>query len=420
MSFLKKTDPIIPSSGDSHIYYNILITNRNTVSTPPKMIIYEQQRVSPFLYNPSDYLFSIIRFSLDSCSLPVFIPTMDLSEQGNITITPGEAQPTIYSVTLTYTDPTSGITISSGRSQVNWIPEIKSATLPNNSQYGLQDNSTGYYYCMSFNWWINLCNDALYTAFTELQTSASSNDISLPVNEPPFLTWNTDLQIVNITGLIGSETTGGYLTLAPGSTTYPDYSSINIFFNSAMFELFNSFPNIIYGYGTDVNINGSMISGANVQVILPYNPQNVINLSNNPFDQSTTSAYIQSSQEFCTVSLWNPVTSIVFQSLKIPVNPTQAGSPYIYDGNQVLQAGNNASIISEIVDFETSSGQYRSFINYTANVYRFIDLFGNAPLSDIDISVYWRGKDGGLFPFTLVSGGSCSIKLFFKKRNSAF
>ena len=223
MSFLKKTDPIIPSSGDSHIYYNILITNRNTVSTPPKMIIYEQQRVSPFLYNPSDYLFSIIRFSLDSCSLPVFIPTMDLSEQGNIIITTGEAQPTIYSVTLTYTDPTSGITISSGRSQVNWIPEIKSATLPNNSQYGLQDNSTGYYYCMSFNWWINLCNDALYTAFTELQTSASSNDISLPVNEPPFLTWNTDLQIVNITGLIGSETTGGYLTLAPGSTTYPDY-----------------------------------------------------------------------------------------------------------------------------------------------------------------------------------------------------
>ena len=187
-----------------------------------------------------------------------------------------------------------------------------------------------------------------------------------------------------------------------------------------MFELFNSFPNIIYGYGTDVNINGSMISGANVQVILPYNPQNVINLSNNPFDQSTTSAYIQSSQEFCTVSLWNPVTSIVFQSLKIPVNPTQAGSPYIYDGNQVLQAGNNANIISEICDFETTSGQYRSFINYTANVYRFIDLFGNAPLSDIDISVYWRGKDGGLFPFTLVSGGSCSIKLFFKKRNSAF
>ena len=110
----------------------------------------------------------------------------------------------------------------------------------------------------------------------------------------------------------------------------------------------------------------------------------------------------------------------VFQSLKIPVNPTQAGSPYIYDGNQVLQAGNNASIISEIVDFETSSGQYTSFINYTANVYRFIDLFGNSPLSDIDISVYWRGKDGGLFPFTLVSGGSCSIKLFFKKRNSAF
>ena len=429
MSFLKKTDPIMSSSGDGHIYYNILITNRNTVSTPPKMITYEQKRVSPFLYNPSDYLFSIIRFSLDSCSLPIFIPTMDLSEQGNITITPGVEQPTIYSVTLTYTDPTSGITISSGRSQVNWIPEIKSATLPNNSQYGLQDNSTGYYYCMSFNWWIMLCNNALYTAFNELKTSATSNTIFLPVDEPPFLTWNTDLQIVNISGLIGNET-GGYLTLPPGqtggnfslsgSTTNPDYSSINIFFNSAMFELFNSFPNIIYGYGTDVNINGSMISGANVQVILPYIPQNVVNLSNNPFDLSTTSAYIQSSQEFSTVSLWNPVTSIVFQSLKIPVNPTQAGSPYIYDGSQVLQAGNNAAIISEITDFESSSGQYRSFINYTANVFRYIDLFGNAPLSDIDLAVYWRSKDGGLFPFTLVSGGSCSIKLFFKKRNTLF
>ncbi len=87
MSFLKKTDPIISSNGDGHIYYNILITNKKTVSTPPKKITYEQQRVSPFLYNPSDYLFSIIRFSLDTCSLPVFIPTMDLSEQGNVNIT---------------------------------------------------------------------------------------------------------------------------------------------------------------------------------------------------------------------------------------------------------------------------------------------------------------------------------------------
>jgi hypothetical protein len=225
---------------------------------------------------------------------------------------------------------------------------------------------------------------------------------------------------VNITGLIGSETTGGYLTFPPSELITPVYSSINIFFNSAMFELFNSFPNIIYGYGADVDINGSMISGANVQVILPYNPQNVVNLSSNPFDQTNTSPYIQSSQEFSTVSLWNPVTSIVFQSLKIPVNPTQAGSPYIYDGNQVLQAGNNAAIISEITDFESSSGQYRSYVNYSASVYRFIDLFGNSPISDIDISVYWRSKSGSLFPFTLVSGGSCSIKMFFKKRTLGF
>ena len=316
MSFSHADGPttLISQTAD-HIYLDLLITNRNTSSVEPVQITYNQQRIAPFLYNPQGYLFSITRFSLDTVSLPVMIPTVDLTEQGNITITQGLPQPTIYSTTLSYTDITSGITIFSERTSINWTPEIISSPLPNNDMItSSQDLSGTYYYVMNYTYWINLCNDALARAFRSLQDAATDNLITLPVDEPPFIIWNTDLQLISLCGLIGTEDTGGYLTFVNQTlNTHTKYSSISIFFNSALYALFNSLPSIIYDYGKDVNINGVIIPGANVQIIMNYQAQNIINIAPNPFDLTTTNTYIQTFQEFSTISIWNPVVSIVFQ-----------------------------------------------------------------------------------------------------------
>ena len=70
-------------------------------------------------------------------------------------------------------------------------------------------------------------------------------------------------------------------------------------------------------------------------------------------------------------------------------------------------------LVKLFTDFQSTNGQYRSFIHYSPNIYRLIDLQGNAPISDLNLSVFWKGKDGTDHPLYLVSGASCSIKIMF-------
>ena len=102
--------------------------------------------------------------------------------------------------------------------------------------------------------------------------------------------------------------------------------------------------------------------------------------------------------------MWNPIEAIVFTSTTIPVFPEQLGSPLIFNNGNSDSSGENNNIISSITDFQSSNGQYRSFIAYSpASEYRLIDLFGNKSLSAIDVSCYFRTKYGDLVPFYLVS-----------------
>ena len=127
--------------------------------------------------------------------LPVFIPTMDLSNLGNINPIPDVPQPTIYSITLTYYDITSAKTYVSEQTYVNWVPQEKNSIPPSNTAQtanvaGFQDTNTTYYYCYNFQWFITLVNTAFTDAFISLQNVVKVDDITLPVSNAPFFTWN--------------------------------------------------------------------------------------------------------------------------------------------------------------------------------------------------------------------------------------
>ena len=418
----------------THVYFDALITNRNTTNTEPIDLAYYQQRTTAFLSCPEDYFFSIIRFSLDTPSLPIFIPSIDLTNTGNFNITPTVKQPTIYTITLTYTDATTKVKYTSNQCAVNWIPEMQNYNfLPNNTAQS-QDTKTNYYFCYSFQWWILLCNNAFKDAFNSLKAVVAIDNIILPVSNPPFFVWNISEGLAVLNADVGiSGTTdapgGGFLTIAtdygnysltadPNDPTPDNYSQISIFFNSAMYQLFNSFPSIINGYGPIVSVNNFDIPGGNVQIpCFTYGGITVQTLPINPLDLSTTSNFAQISQEYTTVPMLNPIESIVFTSTTIPISPEQSGSPLIYDETQNISSSKNNMIISSITDFQSTNAQYRSYISYQASIYRFIDLFGNKALSAVDLTCYYRLKSGQLMPFKLVSGASCSLKYLFRKRN---
>jgi hypothetical protein len=53
-----------------NIYLDIQISNINNENTAPIILNYNQTRDTPILKNPSDYELSIVRFSLQTTSLP--------------------------------------------------------------------------------------------------------------------------------------------------------------------------------------------------------------------------------------------------------------------------------------------------------------------------------------------------------------
>jgi hypothetical protein len=48
--------------------------------------------------------------------------------------------------------------------------------------------------------------------------------------------------------------------------------------------------------------------------------------------------------------------------------------------------------------------------------YRLIDLQSNAPINNIEISVFWRDQYGILHPFVLEPGCFSSLKILFRKK----
>ena len=71
------------ADADTHTYYDISIFNNDTSGDMPVNLKFTEQRSGGALVdNPSDYYLSIVRFEIDSPSLPVFIPQRRLGSVG--------------------------------------------------------------------------------------------------------------------------------------------------------------------------------------------------------------------------------------------------------------------------------------------------------------------------------------------------
>jgi hypothetical protein len=171
--------------------------------------------------------------------------------------------------------------------------------------------------------------------------------------------------------------------------------------------------------GTNYGTQGVTL-GRNFQIVVGnFNGAQTIYL---PTSAPVGSQYVATTvfQEYSTVASWTPVSSIVFTSATLPIVPNQLSAPLIYADGGVVYAndGNNANFAQIISDFVADNGVYKPSLLYTPTQLRLIDLFGNGPISQIDISVFWKSKLGEFFPLQLNSGGACSIKILFTKKGS--
>jgi len=383
------------STNPDQVYFDLTVTNFESTTTVPPVFYFNESRTMPFIENPEDYFLSIVRFTVETTTLP----TQIVSIQPNQT----DVDATIYSVTLEY----NGTAV---QTFIKWKPQDVAAIKPLAPAFtsnGLQNNDTGYYFAYSYTWFIDLVNEALSTCFGDLQT-ALLPATPLATTFPPSLQWDT----TSNRAILNADV--AFYNTAPN----PESASIcRIFFNAPLFTYFSSLPSKYYGYT-------GVTQGRNFQPLI--NNTNSLNLQTiSPFPvpvlpQPTTYRSMSLYQEVSTIANWTPITSIVFLSATLPIVPNQVSTPLIFNNaQQVSLGGNNAAVANIVTDLVVETGEYRPNLVYIPSAqYRLLTLRGNQPLKNLDLEIAWRTKSGNLVPFRLGSGQTVTMKIAFLKKDS--
>ena len=386
-------------SSPDRSYYDITITNLNTGTESAPVATFSETRQIPFVYDPEQYFLCIERFTLDTPTLPVFTPT----------IQPASSNPnlTIYSTTMEYTYKNgdgSTTVYSSGETFLIYSPQDLKASVPappSATANQLQNNSTGYYYIYNYQYWISLVNTCLATCYQALVNVLATSGKTLGDSSfTPFLTFDpsTSLATLNVPESL----------FQTGATNY-----MNLYFNASLFQLFSSFPILILP-------SAISIAGRYQIVTTNFGQTYTTTLTFPTGDPDTPEALIsaiQVTQEYCTIALWTPITSIVFCSSSLPIVPNNLSSPLLFYSGIPYSNNSSNNVAPIITDFVSDNGIYKPNIVYHPSAeYRLCEMHGNTPLYRVDIAMYWKDRQGELQPFRLSSGSSATIKILFIKK----
>lgn len=359
----------IDSSQPFHIYYDInMINNDVSGQQNPAPIIFNESRTNPYIASPENYFASVIRFSLQTPSLPVFIPMVELGQS--------DVNKTIYKVFLEFNGVKYEQVVMYQPSNLSLPPPMIPLTA--------QDISSRYYYVYTIQSWIDMVNKALLDCFNQIP--------SPPVgSKAPVFQFNVQ------TSLLELYTTIDYDNLTNGS--------ISLYMNNSLYTLFDSFPKTI-------------------EQILNTGPYyNKFKIRDTEFNQVNLGNYkLLTKQETTTIGLLNPIKSIVFKAGMLPLSNELLAPPKLFGVNSTLFSnGNNSNISPILTDFQVAVSNlntYKESIEYVpSGEYRLIDMFGNSPLGSLELSVFWQDSFGGLHILELQSGCSCTIKIMFRRKD---
>jgi hypothetical protein len=296
----------------------------------------------------------------------------------------------VYSITLKKNTATStdGVYSSSDVSQqyIQWTPQditISEPKSPVKNSNGLQDNSTGYYNCYQYAFFLKLINNAFELA-----------SVDLGISNAPTILFDSASNL-----FVLSAPKDNYDT---SLTTYWE-----IYMNKSLYQLFSSFPAI--------NTSNIQDYGLNYKIF-----------TNNFKGFSTTSVYTDTLGadteslmvygEYSTLYLWNCVTSIVFTSSNLPVVASITSNPALTREGEALIFNNQPNTRRIVTDL-VAGDSYKPYLVYNPSAqYRYIDLTQGSSLRDIDIQVYFLDRQGQLNPFKLSSGSTATIKILFERK----
>lgn len=360
---------------------------------------------------------------------------------------------------------------------VIWSPDYKDAEAPNkNVLDGKNTAFYQYYYCNAYENFIARVNVAIRSAYIAL-IEELYNDWVIPTNNPsltnvfldivfrqyappPFLEWNEAelkaelystllFQSYNsppnnpneipinyscnpdvVWSVVSTNRIG-----TPGLITPLEFQ---IAMNAPLYSLFNSLPASkkvltapVTLYKENYYILNFFTTGndlANPSLPLQTFPKYSFNntyIVGNAYQFPTqytaniahANLLLKQPQELSTIDTWTPINAIVFTTTSLPIVVNQfSASSSIGDKPPSGSTSNEFAFI--ITDIQSNEQGFRPNILYAPSAqFRYIDLTGNQPIRNIDISIFWRTTTGALIPMVLASGAQASIKLLFEKKD---
>ena len=373
----------------NHIYMDLCMVNNDSDSTQaPVPLVFTESRDRPIIDNPQEFYLTVARFHIDTFScLPVFIPQIQMGDDPN---------KTIYSFTMEWAY-NNATTTKFVQSFMTYTPQDVTQPTPKApSVLGKQDMSSGYYMCMNNSHVVSLINQCLIDLYAAQK--AFYNSVHFPQSQWPNLTNPPWIAYDNSSHqLIFNFDAASYDASLP--------SPLNLYCNTAMFNLLNSFEFINF------SSSGNGV-GANYKLNV-YNSQGT-----NSLDMGTYTA-LQLYEDYPSVNQWSPVSSIILTSNTLPINGTIQGAPKVFNSNNntsQYSSNNSMKVISDFTVALDNSNSYRPSVDYSPTIYRMVDLIGHSPITYIDIQLYWKDIYSNFYPMTLGSNQSCNIKILFRKK----
>jgi hypothetical protein len=338
-----------------HVYYDLSFSN--TLTTPVQALLFEN-RSTPLIKNPNDYHLSVVRFTVPTAYIPIFIwPTVG----GNL---PNNAY---FSVTIRY-------------SGVDYRRFLAYAPLNNLSP--VDDN---YLFVYSYQQFIDSINDALNVAFI-----AAGG----PATAPPFMVYDAP------TGLFSLVAQFAY------ANSIGDYG---VFFNAPLFKYFDNFKVIRNGFNQP--------NGKDIQFFIENKGNNYWNGAVNNFNNTGTPDSYQMIQEYDSLFSWNTARSLLLISNTVPVAQESVN---VQSQGQTSTGSNYRRILTDF-EFNLQSGidnnTLRSYIQYAPpGEYRLLTLESNQPLFTFDIQFFFLTADQKIYPLYINPNEYVSVKILFRKK----
>jgi len=272
-----------------------------------------------------------------------------------------------------------------GTVKLEYNGEIQEVELIWNPISTISPSLDEYYFAYDYQNWLDMLNTALTTAFNALTTKPAGALI------PPYVVWDTDAQ--------------KFIVYAE-KAYFDDALALPILISvdSAIGKYLRFLPYISFD-----------------KAVAPAKDffQLVIKDYKNNTETINSVDYLFLKQQSVGIgSAWNPVKSIIFTSSTIPVKNT------FTQLNESASETSNANSLGILIDFKLDIsnnplGNRKTLLYVPQQNYRRLDLYGQTPLKQIDVKVFWADNKGKLYPVRINAAESANIKLLFIRKDKS-